>query len=115
MHFIIQSTISLAGENNFRSSRSSLTFHQFNQHFQIILHIKYTRNSFNDPKRLPGGSVSPAVNNTVSQQTKNAWQPSTNKEQNLGLLSSVSYVKKEPSDLSTEQQNRPTLVKLSYY
>ncbi|KAG5098835.1 hypothetical protein JHK82_048689 [Glycine max] len=73
------------------------------------------QNSFNDPKRLPGGSVSPAVNNTVSQQTKNAWQPSTNKEQNLGLLSSVSYVKKEPSDLSTEQQNRHNLSKLHGY
>ncbi|KAG4962510.1 hypothetical protein JHK85_039957 [Glycine max] len=73
------------------------------------------QNSFNDPKRLPGGSVSPAVNNTVSQQTKNAWQPSTNKEQNLGLMSSVSYVKKEPSDLSTEQQNRHSLSKLHGY
>ncbi|KAH1119852.1 hypothetical protein GYH30_048284 [Glycine max] len=73
------------------------------------------QNSFNDPKRLPGGSVSPAVNNTVSQQTKNAWQPSANKEQNLGLLSSVSYVKKEPSDLSTEQHNRHNLSKLHGY
>ncbi|CAJ1972748.1 unnamed protein product [Sphenostylis stenocarpa] len=73
------------------------------------------QNSFNDPKRLPGGSVSPAVNNTASQQTSNAWQPSTNKEQNLGLMSSVSYVKKEPTDLSTEQQNRHNLSKLHGY
>ena len=51
----------------------------------------------------------------MSQQTKNAWQPSTNKEQNLGLMSSVSYVKKEPSDLSTEQQNRHSLSKLHGY
>ncbi|XP_027939123.1 transcription initiation factor TFIID subunit 4b-like [Vigna unguiculata] len=71
--------------------------------------------SFNDPKRLPGGSVSSAVNNTASQQTSNAWQPSTNKEQNLGLMSSVSYVKKEPGDLSTEQQNRHNLSKLHGY
>ncbi|CAJ1972025.1 unnamed protein product [Sphenostylis stenocarpa] len=73
------------------------------------------QNSFNDPKRLPGGSVSPAVNDTASQQTSNAWQPSTNKEQNLGLMSSVSYVKKEPTDLSTEQQNRHNLSKLHGY
>ncbi|XP_027331638.1 transcription initiation factor TFIID subunit 4b-like [Abrus precatorius] len=70
------------------------------------------QNSFNDLKRLPGGSVSSAVNNTASQQTTNAWQPSTKKEQNLGLLSSGSYVKKEPSDLSTEQQHRHNLSKL---
>ncbi|XP_061355678.1 transcription initiation factor TFIID subunit 4b-like [Gastrolobium bilobum] len=68
------------------------------------------QNSFNDPKRLPGGSMSTAVNNTASQHT--SWQPSTNKEQNLGLLSSVSYVKKEPGDLSTEQQHRHNLSKL---
>ncbi|KAK7383206.1 hypothetical protein VNO78_28879 [Psophocarpus tetragonolobus] len=73
------------------------------------------QNSFTDPKRLPGGSMSPAVNNTVSQQTSNAWQTSTNKEQHLGLMSSVSYVKKEPSDLSTEQQNRHNLSKLHGY
>ncbi|XP_020207990.1 transcription initiation factor TFIID subunit 4b isoform X2 [Cajanus cajan] len=72
-------------------------------------------NSFHDPKRLPGGSVSSAVNHTASQQTSNAWQPSINKEQNLGLMSSVSYVKKEPSDLSTEQQNRHNLTKLHGY
>lgn len=73
------------------------------------------QNSFNDPKRLPGGSVSSAVNNAASQQTSNAWQPSTNKEQNLGLMSSVSYVKKEPGDMSTEQQNRHNLSKLHGY
>ncbi|RDX85373.1 Transcription initiation factor TFIID subunit 4b, partial [Mucuna pruriens] len=73
------------------------------------------QNSFNDPKRLPAGSMSPAVNNTASQPTSNAWQPSTSKEQNLGLMSSVSYVKKEPSDLSTEQQNRHNFSKLHGY
>ncbi|KAF7830561.1 transcription initiation factor TFIID subunit 4b-like isoform X1 [Senna tora] len=70
------------------------------------------QNSINDPKRMPGGSVSSVVNNTGSQQTSNAWQPSTNKDQSLGLLSSVSYVKKEPNDLSTEQQHRHHLSKL---
>ncbi|KAJ1385467.1 Transcription initiation factor TFIID component TAF4 [Sesbania bispinosa] len=68
------------------------------------------QNSFNDPKRMPGGSVLPVVNNTASQQISNSWQPST--EQNSGLFSSVSYVKKEPNDLSTEQQHRHHLSKL---
>lgn len=67
-------------------------------------------NSFNDHKRMSGGSVSPVVNNTASQQTSNSWQSSS--EQNSGLFSSVSYVKKEPNDLSTEQQHRHHLSKL---
>ncbi|XP_073224999.1 transcription initiation factor TFIID subunit 4b isoform X2 [Cicer arietinum] len=66
--------------------------------------------SFNDPKRMPGGSVSTVVNNTTSQQTSNSWQPSV--EQNSGLFSSVSHVKKEPNDLSIEQQHRHHLSKL---
>ncbi|XP_027193103.1 transcription initiation factor TFIID subunit 4b-like isoform X2 [Cicer arietinum] len=66
--------------------------------------------SFNDPKRMPGGSVSTGANNTTSQQTSNSWQPSA--EQNSGLFSSVSYVKKEPNDLSIEQQHRHHLSKL---
>ncbi|OIW20855.1 hypothetical protein TanjilG_24933 [Lupinus angustifolius] len=69
-------------------------------------------NSFNDPKRLPGGSMSSVVNNTTPQQASHAWKPSINKEQNVSLLSSVSYVKKEPSDPSTEQQHRLNLSKL---
>ncbi|TKY74994.1 Transcription initiation factor TFIID subunit 4b [Spatholobus suberectus] len=69
------------------------------------------KNSFNDPKRMPGGSVSPVINNTASQQASNSWQLSANKEQNLGSFSSVSYVKKEPNDLSTEQQHRHNLSK----
>ncbi|KAL3022988.1 hypothetical protein AAZX31_04G043700 [Glycine max] len=64
------------------------------------------QNSFNDPKRMPGGFVSPMVNNTASQLTTNSWQPSANKEQNSASFSSVPYVKKEPNDLSTEQQHR---------
>ena len=70
------------------------------------------QNSFNDPKRMPGGFVSPMVNNTASQLTTNSWQPSANKEQNSASFSSVPYVKKEPNDLSTEQQHRHNLSKL---
>lgn len=68
------------------------------------------QNSYSDPKRMPGGSVSPAVNNTASQQNLNPWQQSN--EQNSGMLSSASYVKREPNDLSTEQQYRHHLSKL---
>ncbi|CAK8568354.1 unnamed protein product [Lathyrus sativus] len=68
------------------------------------------QSSFTDPKRMPGGSVSTGVNNTAPQQTSTSWQPSA--EQNSGLFSSVSYVKKEPNDLSIEQQHRHHLSKL---
>ncbi|WJX35272.1 hypothetical protein P8452_23288 [Trifolium repens] len=68
------------------------------------------QSSFNDPKRMPGGSVSTVVNNTASQQNSNPWQPSA--EQNSGLFTSMSYVKKEPNDLSIEQQHRHHLSKL---
>ena len=68
------------------------------------------QSSFNDPKRMPGGSVSTVVNNTSSHQTSNSWQ--TSAEQNSGLFSSTSYVKKEPNDLSIEQQHRHHLSKL---
>ncbi|CAI8609438.1 unnamed protein product [Vicia faba] len=61
------------------------------------------QSSFTDPKRMPGGFVSTGVNNTAPQQTSTSWQPSA--EQNSGLFSSVSYVKKEPNDLSIEQQH----------
>ena len=53
------------------------------------------QSSFNDPKRMRGGSVSTVVNNTASQQTLNSWQPSA-----------------EPNDLSTEQQQKHHLSKL---
>ncbi|WJX41462.1 hypothetical protein P8452_28811 [Trifolium repens] len=68
------------------------------------------QSSFNDPKRMPGGSVSTVVNNTASQHNSNSWQPSA--EQNSGLFTSMSYVKKEPNDLSIEQQHRHHLSKL---
>ncbi|GAU14124.1 hypothetical protein TSUD_169490, partial [Trifolium subterraneum] len=68
------------------------------------------QSSFNDPKRMPGGSVSTVVNNTPSQQNSNSWQPSA--EQNSGLFTSMSYVKKEPNDLSIEQQHRHQMSKL---
>ncbi|RYQ85000.1 hypothetical protein Ahy_B10g104491 isoform D [Arachis hypogaea] len=69
------------------------------------------QNSLNDPKSLPGGSVA-LLNNSASQQTPNAWQPPSNKDQNSGFLSSGSYVKKEPSDMPTEQQHRQNISKI---
>ncbi|XP_054812383.1 transcription initiation factor TFIID subunit 4b-like [Prosopis cineraria] len=56
------------------------------------------QNSINDPKRLQGVSAPPFVSSAGSQQTPNAWQPSN--------------VKKEPTDLSAEQQQRHHLSKL---
>jgi len=53
------------------------------------------QSSFNDAKRMRGGSVSTVVNNTASKQTLNSWQPSA-----------------EPNDLSTEQQHKHHLSKL---
>ncbi|XP_028752428.1 transcription initiation factor TFIID subunit 4b isoform X2 [Neltuma alba] len=55
------------------------------------------QNSINDPKRLQGGSAPHVVNNAGSQQTSNVWQPSN--------------VKREPSELSAEQQQRHHLSK----
>lgn len=55
------------------------------------------QNSSTDPKRLQAGSAHLVVNSAGSQQTPNAWQ-------NLN-------VKKEPSDLSAEQQQRHHLSK----
>ncbi|XLR04590.1 hypothetical protein S83_070788 [Arachis hypogaea] len=69
------------------------------------------QNSLNDPKRLSGGSVA-LLNNPAFQQTPNAWQPPSNKDQNPGFLSSGSYVKKEPSDIPTEQQHRQNISKI---
>ncbi|KAE9599997.1 hypothetical protein Lal_00046152 [Lupinus albus] len=52
-------------------------------------------NSFSDPKRLPGGSVSSVGNNTTPQQTSNAWKPSINKEQNIEQGSSNQGIVKD--------------------
>ncbi|MED6113208.1 hypothetical protein PIB30_068734 [Stylosanthes scabra] len=69
------------------------------------------QNTFNDPKRLSGGSVA-LLNNSASQQTPNAWQPPSNKDQSSGFLSSGPYVKKEPCDMPSEQQHRQNISKM---
>ncbi|WJX75470.1 hypothetical protein P8452_58999 [Trifolium repens] len=98
------------------SSSSSLRPqpHPHDSHIRQIPHqsigLSHLGSSFNDPKRMPGGSVSTVVNNTTSQQNSNSWQPSA--EQNSGLFTSMSYVKKEPNDLSIEQQHRQHMSKL---
>ncbi|XP_058785157.1 transcription initiation factor TFIID subunit 4b-like isoform X1 [Vicia villosa] len=92
--------------------------HPHDSHIRQIAHQNIGLNhlgverqsSFTDPKRMPGGSVSTGVNNTAPHQTSTSWQPSA--EQNSGLFSSVSYVKKEPNDLSFQQQHRNHLSKL---
>ncbi|XP_023554166.1 transcription initiation factor TFIID subunit 4b isoform X2 [Cucurbita pepo subsp. pepo] len=57
--------------------------------------------SINDPKRVQGGNVSHLRNNLTSQPSP--WKSSTSKEQNTGPLSSMSYIKQEPSDQVSEQ------------
>ncbi|PQQ07412.1 transcription initiation factor TFIID subunit 4b-like isoform X1 [Prunus yedoensis var. nudiflora] len=64
------------------------------------------QNSLNDPSRLQGGSVSHFTNNSNLQQNSVPWQ-SSNKEQNPGPVSSMSYVKQEPIDQTAEQQQKP--------
>ncbi|VVA23208.1 PREDICTED: mRNAion initiation factor [Prunus dulcis] len=66
------------------------------------------QNSQNDPSRLQGGSVSHFTNNSNLQQNSVPWQ-SSNKEQNPGPVSSMSYVKQEPIDQTAEQQQKPPL------
>jgi len=93
-------------------SLSSLRPQPHNSHKRRIPHQSIGLNhlgveqqiSFNNPKRMRGGSVSTMVNNTSSQQTLNSWQPLA--EHNSGLFSSVSYKKKDPNDPSTEQQHK---------
>jgi transcription initiation factor TFIID subunit 4 len=109
-----------SGTTTSSSSSSSLTQqpHPHNSHIRKIPQQSIglsnlgvdRQSSFNDPKRMPGGSVSTVVNNTASQQNSISWQPSA--EQNSGLFTSMSYVKKEPNDLSIEQQKMYHLSKL---
>ncbi|KAK2388129.1 TBP-associated factor 4B [Trifolium repens] len=104
---------------NQETERSSVHIQGLNKQQQQHIHFPSTygssggvdrQSSFNDPKRMPGGSVSTVVNNTASQQNSISWQPSA--EQNSRLFTSMSYVKKEPNDLSIEQQKRYHLSKL---
>ncbi|XP_022971952.1 transcription initiation factor TFIID subunit 4b isoform X2 [Cucurbita maxima] len=57
--------------------------------------------TINDPKRVQGGNVSHLRNNLTSQPSP--WKSSTSKEQTTGPLSSMSYIKQEPSDQVSEQ------------
>lgn len=67
------------------------------------------QNSLSDPSRTHGGSLSHFANNSILQQNPANWQSSTNKEQNVGSLSSMAYVKHEPIDQATDQQQKPLL------
>ncbi|RYQ85005.1 hypothetical protein Ahy_B10g104494 [Arachis hypogaea] len=98
-------------ENNARKSQE-LDVRMETQGLQLsqLAYSNSNNNTSNDPKSLPGESVA-LLNNLSSQQTPNAWQPPSNKDQNLGLLSS-SYVKKELSEFFTEQQHRQNISKM---
>ncbi|PON91092.1 Histone-fold protein [Trema orientale] len=64
------------------------------------------QNSISDPSRMHGGSLSHFVGNSTIQQNPVPWQPPTNKDQNAGPLSSMSYVKPEPVEQATELQHK---------
>ncbi|KAK2660156.1 hypothetical protein Ddye_006689 [Dipteronia dyeriana] len=55
-----------------------------------------------------GGSLSHFTNNSMVQQNSVPWQASTNKDQSSGM-STMAYVKPEPVDQGTEQQNKSHL------
>lgn len=59
--------------------------------------------TINDSKRAQAGNVPHLHNNLTSQQNPVSWKSSTSKEQNTGPLSSMSYIKQEPSDQVSEQ------------
>lgn len=59
--------------------------------------------TINDSKRVQGGNVPHLHNNLTSQQNPVSWKSTTSKEQNTGPLSSMSYIKQEPSDQVAEQ------------
>ncbi|XP_071924991.1 transcription initiation factor TFIID subunit 4b-like isoform X2 [Coffea arabica] len=61
------------------------------------------QNSFNDPKRLQSGSLTPATNSPVLPQNSVQWQSLSAKEQKSGIPSSTTFVKPEPLDQSNEQ------------
>ncbi|KAL5777622.1 hypothetical protein ACOSP7_010548 [Xanthoceras sorbifolium] len=55
-----------------------------------------------------GGSLSHFTNSSTAQQNSVPWQASANKDQSSGL-STMAYVKPEPVDQGTEQQNKSHL------
>ncbi|KAI9174067.1 hypothetical protein LWI28_011403 [Acer negundo] len=55
-----------------------------------------------------GGSLSHFTNNSKVQQNSVPWQASVNKDQSSGM-STMAYVKPEPVDQGTEQQNKSHL------
>ncbi|XP_060673621.1 transcription initiation factor TFIID subunit 4b isoform X2 [Ziziphus jujuba] len=67
------------------------------------------QNSLSDPSRMHSGSLSHFASNPTLQQNPASWQSSSNKEQTAGSLSSMAYVKHEPIDQATDQQQKPLL------
>ncbi|KAM7520954.1 hypothetical protein LguiB_019916 [Lonicera macranthoides] len=65
--------------------------------------------SLSEPKRMQDGALSHLSNNSTMQHNSVHWQPSTNKEQKNGALSSMTYVKQEQIDQTNEQQQKSQL------
>ncbi|XP_059631128.1 transcription initiation factor TFIID subunit 4b-like isoform X2 [Cornus florida] len=62
------------------------------------------KNSFSEPKRVHGGTLSHLTNNSTLQQNSMHWQSSSGKEQKNSASSSMTYVKQEPVNHANEQQ-----------
>lgn len=63
-------------------------------------------NSFTDPRVL--GSTMPNISSASSMPHNSVtWQPMVGKEQNIGALPSMGYVKQEPVDHTHEKQQKP--------
>ncbi|KAK4337887.1 hypothetical protein RND71_042374 [Anisodus tanguticus] len=67
------------------------------------------QNSFGEPKRIPGGSLSHVSNTSIMQQSSVQWPRSTNKAQKSLLLTPMTNLKPKPMDHLHEQQHKSQL------
>ncbi|XP_015576120.1 transcription initiation factor TFIID subunit 4b isoform X2 [Ricinus communis] len=76
-----------------------------------MVHVsKFERpNSVSDPSRVQSGSMSQYNNKSALPQNSIPWQAPTNKEQTSPLFPSTNYVKQEPLEQATDQQQKPQL------
>ncbi|XP_019255665.1 PREDICTED: transcription initiation factor TFIID subunit 4b-like isoform X3 [Nicotiana attenuata] len=67
------------------------------------------QNSFGEPKRIPGGSLSHVSNTSTMQQSSLQWSRSTNKEQKILLSTPMTNLKPEPIDHLHDQGHESQL------
>ncbi|XP_077249745.1 TBP-associated factor 4 [Tasmannia lanceolata] len=73
-----------------------------------LMNVGKVQNAVNEPKRLPGGSLSHMSSHSALQQNPIAWQPSLSKDQTSGLSPMV-YPKQELVDQTSDQQHKPQM------